>query len=296
MTTPHSVLQEEILPARLKALWAEAGAGHMTNDEAYARQLEEVARYKAVWADALLLPGETDLEHSLLLELSRLVDCDDLAEVERRCRGAMLQMKDDWNRETRAGDPDSVVKYYDQSTHYAYELMWWHTLSEDESPLAHVAALHLAVKNGCRTSLDFGAGVGSASLLFERHGIDITLSDISSTLLDFARRRLEARGVKADYIDLKTTALPENAYDFISAMDVFEHIAEPEIAVEPLAAAIRPGGILFGRFSAEIDPDRPSHIAKDFDPMFRRLAELGFSECWKDDWLWGHQAFQKARA
>jgi SAM-dependent methyltransferase len=121
------------------------------------------------------------------------------------------------------------------------------------------------------------------------------LADISSTLLDFSRRRLKARGISAIFIDLKDSKLPTGKYDFITAMDVFEHIAEPEKAVEPLAGALRPGGILFGRFNVESDENHPSHIARDFGPMLDRLAELGFEECWRDEWLWGHQAFRKVR-
>jgi SAM-dependent methyltransferase len=107
---------------------------------------------------------------------------------------------------------------------------------------------------------------------------------------------LKSRGIPATFIDLKTSELPSEKYDFITAMDVFEHIAEPQKAVEPLAAALRPGGILFGRFNVEPDEDRPSHIARDFGPMFNRLTELGFEECWRDDWLWGHQGFRKVGA
>jgi cyclopropane fatty-acyl-phospholipid synthase-like methyltransferase len=157
-----------------------------------------------------------------------------------------------------------------------------------------VAALHLALKNGCASALDFGAGVGAGSLLFARHGASVSLADISSTLLDFSKRRLAARGVPATFIDLKSEGLPENAYDFITAMDVFEHIAEPEKTAETLAISLKPGGILFGRFAAEEDEERPSHIAKDFGPMFEKLRQLGFTEAWKDEWLWGHQAFRKA--
>ena len=31
----------------------------------------------------------------------------------------------------------------------------------------------------------------------------------------------------------------------------------------------------------------------DFAPTFARLRELGFVEAWRDEWLWGHQVFQK---
>jgi len=288
-----SLFDQPLLPQRLKTLWSEAGTDDQNKMACYARQQEAIGEYAAAWSDALCLADESSLTHSLCRELGDLTDCPDLAEVERRCRNAMQQMKKDWQETVREGDDDSVVKYYDGSSHYAYELMWWHTLEEDNSPLAYVCALHLALQNGCTDALDFGAGVGAGALLFHHHRLNVTLADISSTLLDFSQRRLRARGVPATFIDLKTGSLPDGAYDFITAMDVFEHIAEPEKTVDALAAALRPGGILFGRFSAEQNEDRPSHIARDFTPTFQRLKELGFEECWRDEWLWGHQAFRK---
>jgi hypothetical protein len=53
-------------------------------------------------------------------------------------------------------------------------------------------------------------------------------------------------------------------------------------------------GILLGRFHTEDDDDRDYHIVRDFEPTFRELEVLGFREIWKDDWLWGHQAFQRS--
>ena len=266
------------------------------SEECYTRQNLWVGEYADVWTDAMRLRDPGELKQSICQELAELTDCNDLAEIERRCRGAMLQMKKEWDDVVRSDDANTVVEYYDRSNEYAYELMWWHTLEEDNSPLAYVSALHLAKQHGGSNALDFGSGVGSGALLFARHGFSVTLADISSTLLDFARRRLANRGIPGTFIDLKTDGLPEASYDFITAMDVFEHIAEPEQTVDVLARALRPGGILFGRFSAEIDDDRPSHIARDFGPTFRRLEELGFHECWRDEWLWGHQAFQKPGA
>ena len=76
-------------------------------------------------------------------------------------------------------------------------------------------------------------------------------------------------------------------------MDVFEHLVDPVKTVNELSEALRPGGFLFGRFHAEIDEDRPQHIVQDFGPVFARLSDLGFVQVWQDEWLWGHQVFQK---
>jgi mycofactocin glycosyltransferase len=129
--------------------------------------------------------------------------------------------------------------------------------------------------------------------LFARRGFDIALADISSTLLGFSRWRLELRGLPAQLIDLKSDKLPEAAFDIITAMDVFEHLIDPVETIDELHRAIKPGGFLFGRFHAEIDETHPQHIVLDFTPVFARLGELGFVEVWRDEWLWGHQVFQK---
>jgi mycofactocin glycosyltransferase len=291
---PNRIFSEPPVPTQIKNLWSGVEEGRLTHEEFAAREQALVADYISVWSDALCLPGESDLTGSICRELADLTGCHDLVEVRRRCRSAVRAMKEDWEKNVHGGDEKSIEAYYDQSDHYAYELMWWHTLEEDRSPLAYVCALHLALQNRCEAFMDFGAGTGSGALLFVRHGVAATLADISSKLLDFSQRRLAARNVPATYIDLKTGTPPPNAFDFIAAMDVFEHIAEPEKTATMLANSLRPGGILFGRFSAEDDPDRPSHIARDFEPMFKSLADLGFSEIWRDEWLWGHQAFQKA--
>ena len=173
------------------------------------------------------------------------------------------------------------------------ELMWWHTLIEDLSPLAYVVALHFARLHGCGNYL-ISAVIGGlrGGLLFAKSGIKATLADISSAALDFSSWRFSKRGLSARHIDLKECALPENSFDFITAMDVFEHLVQPEKTAHDLWKALRPGGFLFGRFHAEADEDRPHHITLDFGPTLAALASLGFSRVWQDQWLWGHEVFQ----
>jgi SAM-dependent methyltransferase len=144
--------------------------------------------------------------------------------------------------------------------------------------------------------LDFGSGVGSGGILYAKNSFDVSLADISSVLLDFCAWRFALRGLKGRFIDLKGERLPALSFDFISAMDVFEHLTAPAETVDMLADALLPGGYVFGRFAAEIDPDRPMHIVQDFGPVFARFKERGFTEVWRDDWLWGHQVFRKPGA
>jgi SAM-dependent methyltransferase len=99
--------------------------------------------------------------------------------------------------------------------------------------------------------------------------------------------------LSAQYFDLKTAPLPRHTFDLLTAMDVFEHLVDPVQAVDQLSETLKPGGFLFARLAAEVDEDRPQHIHQDFGATLERLRALGFIEVWRDEWLWGHQVFQK---
>jgi 2-polyprenyl-3-methyl-5-hydroxy-6-metoxy-1,4-benzoquinol methylase len=285
---------ESLLPDRLKELWGRVDAGHLTADAAQQEQEVLLGDYRAIWTKALVREDEGDLKQSLLHELAGYLNWDDLDEIEARCRAIVQELKGDWERIVKRDDPLSIERFYDQSQAHLFELTWWHTLAEDQTPLAYVLALDFARRRPGRRYLDFGAGVGSGAILFAKHGFEVALADISSPLLRFAEWRLAQRGLTAQTIDLKTLKLPTNAFDVITTMDVFEHLADPVAAVDQLVQALRPGGHIFGRFAAEKDPERPQHILFEFEPTFRRLATHGLVEVWRDQWLWGHQVFQKA--
>jgi mycofactocin glycosyltransferase len=284
---------EQPLAAQLRELWARVESQEITSDAAMARQERLLASYRQIWSEALLLKGENDLTHSTLAELAMRSQTEDLAAVRRRCEDAVKSLKNAWDDNVTTVDAPHVERFYDRTALFIDELMWWHTLKEDDTPLAYVAALKFAEAHGAKSILDFGSGVGSGGILYVRHGFDVTLADISSVLLEFCAWRFKQRGLSARFIDLKTASLPPQAFDFITAMDVFEHLTEPLGAVDMLADALKPGGHIFGRFASEIDEDRPMHIVQDFEPVFARLNEKGFTEVWRDDWLWGHQVFRK---
>jgi 2-polyprenyl-3-methyl-5-hydroxy-6-metoxy-1,4-benzoquinol methylase len=288
------VVNRKLLPDELRDLW-QAVERQELSVEAFTREQERLlAGYRQTWEEALLLEGQRDLQESLLTELGHYTRCSDLAEIERLCTHAVAMLKQEWQAKVSSDERQSIERFYDESPTTMYELMWWHSLRDDASPLAYVTALHFAQQRGCRRYLDFGAGVGSGGILFARHGFDVTLADISSTLLQFTSWRLGRRTLPATYVDLKTSSLTPNAFDVVTAMDVFEHLVDPVNTVEELSGALKPGGLLFARIAAEPDVDRPQHIVQDFAPTFERLRSLGFTEVWRDAWLWGHQVFQKA--
>ena len=284
---------EQLLPDQLKALWQAVDQQRLTIEAFTSEQERLLAAYRQTWEQALLLEGYKGLSESLLAELGLYMRCADMAEIQRHCVHAVATLKGEWQAQVDPGDRQSIEQFYDTSQATIYELMWWHTLGDDASPLAYITAWHFARQHGCRSYLDFGAGVGSGGILFTRHGLEVTLADISSTLLGFSQWRLDRRRLPATYIDLKVCRLPSSTFDFVTAMDVFEHLVDPVETVEQLWDALKPGGFLYARISAESDEDRPQHIVQDFGPTFARMPALGFVQVWQDEWLWGHQVFQK---
>lgn len=280
-------------PDRLHKLWQEVTAGHRSQED-FAREQEQLLEvYRAAWCSALLRDGETDLRTSLLHEVSACYDIPDLAQVERYCSDAVMALRQEWEENVHAGHRASIESFYESPT-TVYELMEWHSLRDDSGPLAYVLGLDIARSYSVQTCLDFGSGVGSGAVLFIRAGFEMTLADISSTLLNFARWRIAKRGLRARFVDLKHETIPVAEFDMILAMDVFEHLVDPAETVDHLWRALKPGGLLFARIHAENDADRPQHIATDFGPTFERMDELGLVEIWADKWLWGHQLFQKS--
>jgi 2-polyprenyl-3-methyl-5-hydroxy-6-metoxy-1,4-benzoquinol methylase len=162
-----------------------------------------LAAYLQTWEQALLLEGYKGLSESLLAELGSYMGCADMAEVQRQCMHVVATLKAEWHEKVNPSDRQFTEQFYDASQATIYDLMWWHTLCDDVSPLAYATALHFVRQQGCRNYLDFGAGVGSGGILFARHGLGVTLADISSTLLGFSQWRLDRRRLPAAYIDLK---------------------------------------------------------------------------------------------
>ncbi|HKX28414.1 MAG TPA: class I SAM-dependent methyltransferase [Blastocatellia bacterium] len=287
--------QEDLLPDRLKATWQVVEAKQITAEEFDQRQIQWLREYREIWNRALRFGPQAELTESLISELA-LFTGDDSSEIEQRCRRTVGLFDDQWSlpaSETDLGESDQI-----QHEHELYDLMWWHTLNDDDSPLGYVTALDFAQRNGCHHYLDFGAGVGAGAILFAQHGFDVEVADLSWFLLAFSEWRMEKRQLPGRFVDLNESPLPDRAFDFITAMDGLEHLADPTGVIADLDRSLKAGGYLFGQFQTgelELNQELPPHQAPGLSPAIEHLQRLGFVEVWRDEWLWGHQAFQKQR-
>jgi SAM-dependent methyltransferase len=95
--------------------------------------------------------------------------------------------------------------------------------------------------------LDVGCGDGSISALYAGQGNRLTMVDSSQAMLDLAGRRLR-RGASPETPHLlcaELMALEFGAeFDWVFALGLLAHVAEPELALARLVSFVRPGGSL----------------------------------------------------
>ena len=231
------------------------------------------AQRRALWAEALTLPGRPDLARSLVAELAAYLGAPP-AVVAARCREGAAALAAAWEARAPAG-PEAVAGFYRQGDDYLFELSWWHALAEDDSALVQVVALEQARAHGCRRALDFGSGVGALGLLLARHGLDVSLAEVNPVLQSYARWRFARRGLAATFLDPEAEPLPAAGYDLVAAMDVLEHLPDPEAALARLAAALRPGGVMVVHAPDQPDPLRPMHLWHEPERLYAALPAAG---------------------
>jgi 2-polyprenyl-3-methyl-5-hydroxy-6-metoxy-1,4-benzoquinol methylase len=229
----------------------------------------------AKWREALLLPGETDPAESGVRELAEYFGVS-REEATRACRDALGDSKREWESAPRR-TPDQIVDFYRRTRSYLFEHVWWHATDLGENS-ANVEILNYASRRGARAYLDFGSGVGSNAILFARHGFEVALADVSETMLDFARWRLERRGLPAEFINLNLRPLPRDRFDFATAVDVCEHLTDPQAEFRRIAESLKLGGAFVFNQRVGEDAERPMHILTTAAPILRSIRQNGLRE------------------
>lgn len=97
--------------------------------------------------------------------------------------------------------------------------------------------LILESAGGRQPMLDFGAGVGTFSKLLRSEGIDVSCVEPDPYLSDCL-----VRNGFSTFGDLNE--VPDNSFEFVFALNVFEHIADDGAALRQLGAKLRQTGRL----------------------------------------------------
>jgi dolichol-phosphate mannosyltransferase len=135
--------------------------------------------------------------------------------------------------------------------------------------------------------LDVGAATGAFCSTALARGWEAAGLEIS----DYAAAAGRAKGMDIRTGTLDTADFPPGSFDVITLWDVFEHIRDPHMALERMAALLKPDGVLamnlpnagsryarlMGRHWALIIPPEHLHLFNP-DNLARLLAEHNFSQ------------------
>jgi SAM-dependent methyltransferase len=249
------------------ATWSER------QQQAYASS--EMQAYRA----ALYLEGCADVRTSILDDLSTYFGLSP-AECVQRCLDWEQWSVREWSTRSRDSS-ESLTEFYRTTRSWAFDLTWYAYLQSEgfqyPVPVVIARALPIELARHRGRHLDFGSGIGDAGQLFAGLGFETTLADISTSLLNFARFRLERRGARAEYLDLNAVSPLPAHYDFATAIDTLVHVPDLSSTAALLHDAIRPGGYLFANFDVRPPtPENAWHLYQDDVPLYWQLQRAGF--------------------
>jgi SAM-dependent methyltransferase len=242
--------------------------------------------YLATFADLLRPPSGGSVRDGVigdLAEYHRLTP----EQVVDRCLHSEEESIQEWREATDLAD------FYSSIDSWTFNLLWYAYLQTAGFgyPETIVVADKLGEVPANARMLDLGSGVGATAQFFAALGYEVALADVSPTLLDFARWRLERRGVKATYLQLPTD-LPQDQYDLITALDVMAHVADPAETARQVHRALHPGGLFIANFDVRRKELQYAwHLHEDDLPLRWAIERAGFTPVRLiDNMLWVYKA------
>jgi 2-polyprenyl-6-hydroxyphenyl methylase/3-demethylubiquinone-9 3-methyltransferase len=98
------------------------------------------------------------------------------------------------------------------------------------------------------TLCDIGCGGGLIAEPMARLGFTVTAIDADEEAIAVARTHAAAGGLAIDYLDETAESLARRRcrFDVVLALEIIEHVAEPEVFLDACSALVRPGGAFIG--------------------------------------------------
>ena len=143
----------------------------------------------------------------------------------------------------------------------------------------------IAPNQGPLKILDVGTGPGVFATILTLAGHEVTGIDISTAMLDEARKNSAKYGVSPDYqiMDSENLTFPENTFDMIISRNVVWIMEKPEEAYASWLKCLKPGGriVVFDtahgkkNFLTSFDEDTTKFV-EDYKAKFGKEPPLSF--------------------
>ncbi|HET9959193.1 MAG TPA: class I SAM-dependent methyltransferase [Polyangiaceae bacterium] len=234
---------------------------------------QSMARFR----ESLLLPHTQSVRDAVLDDLSAFFGYS-AEECRQRCLHWEKWSAEEWKDGDRSTD-DGIASFYQSTKSWSFDLLWYAYLQAEgyAYPVSVAIAEGVPPAKDAPEHLDFGSGIGATGQLFSRLGYRSSLADISSSLQEFAKFRLDRRGDVVTFIDLNKSALDARRYDVITAIDTLVHVPDLPRVLEMLHLALKPGGLLFANFDTRPPSEANAwHLYADDLPLRWTLQRAGF--------------------
>ncbi len=251
----------------------------------------------ARFADALRPPTGGTVREGVIGDLAEYYQITPEQALER-CLAWEEASVDEWDAAPRDSE-DGITDFYNTVESWSYDLLWYAYLQSEGLGYPESVIVADAIQphpEGGR-ACDLGSGAGITAQLFAALGYDVTLADISSTLLGFAKWRLERRGVKADFVHLPAD-LPRDHFDLVTALDVIAHVPDVHATARQIRDSLHDGGLFVANFDVRRhSPENAWHLYEDDLPLRWAVQRAGFVPVRLiDGQLWLYRACERSGA
>lgn len=139
---------------------------------------------------------------------------------------------------------------------YAEEYESWYATAKGKTAwrLEREALLRLLEPLPGERVLEIGCGTGILSREMADRGLEVTGIDISTAMLDVARKNNRSSNITFLCADGANLPFPEAAYDVVVCFTVLEFVARPEDVITEAWRVLKPGGRLLIGFLNRLSP------------------------------------------
>jgi SAM-dependent methyltransferase len=95
--------------------------------------------------------------------------------------------------------------------------------------------------------LDIGAGLGESSVYFALQGAQVTMTDISSGMVQTGRELAQRYGVEVEGIvsEAEDLSVASERFDFVYIANTIHHVRDRDALFQKIHRALKPGGFFF---------------------------------------------------
>ena len=184
--------------------------------------------------------------------------------VKARCAIASTELA--WQFEKHRENP---LDFYRNSDLYIFALTLYQTKLQDAG--VHDWLRENIKRYGWKTMLDYGGGIGEYTIIGKKAGLEVVYLDVrGSKTADYALHRFYKNEIGQPLFWAEGHKIDKD-FDVVVAMDVFEHLENPQEVIEQIAKHTK--YLICNPMDVKYNWPYPQHISKfDIEPYFENIG------------------------